>query len=263
MSERDWAGVRERRAFEQAEREKQLLTEDQAEYDKYVQVIEAEQTRTPKAYRFEPIPFDQWRSYTDPTVADPIVRGGAASNKALLVKVRQDEANEAEVERNAAREACRKGQPDPGWKIPASAAGLKMTLEQGRAYVREQGELFVEHNPDYYPCSSNVNNIREYLIAQNISIPNEEVLKAAWLRLRELGLIEERPAPEPAPELTPIEEPPSETPGDYLIESVDPETGEPRKFTQREIWRMDSATYRKAFRVWGNNRPKFTRGYYS
>jgi len=129
--------------------------------------------------------------------------------------------------------------------------------------VREQGELFVEHNPDYYPCSSNVNNIREYLIAQNISIPNEEVLKAAWLRLRELGLIEERPAPEPEPELTPLEEPPSETPGDYEISGFDPETGEPRKFTQREIWRMDSATYRKAFKAWGENKPRFTRGYYS
>jgi len=111
-----------------------LLAEDKAEYDKYVQAIEVEQTRTPRAYRFEPIPFDQWRSYTDPSITDPVVRGAAATHAALLLKLRQDEANEAEVERNAAREACRKGQPDPGWKIPASAAGLKMTLEQGRAY---------------------------------------------------------------------------------------------------------------------------------
>jgi hypothetical protein len=240
-----------------------LLAEDKAEYDKYEQAIEAEQTRTPRAYRFEPIPFDQWRSYTDPSIADPVVRGAAATNKALLLKVRQDEANEAETERNAAREAVLAGKPDPGWKIPASAVGLKMTLEQGRAYAREQGELFVKHNPDYYPCSSNLNDMREYLISQDLSIPTEECFRLAWLRLRELGLIEERPVLEPEPEPAPIQETPTETPAEYLIDGFDPTTGEPRKFTQREIWNMDSNTYRKAFKVWGQNRPKFTRGYYS
>ena len=266
LSERDWAAIKERRAFEREEREKQLLAEDQAEYDKYVQAIEAEQTRTPRAYRFEPIPFDQWRSNADPSITDPVVRGAAATNKALLLKVRHEEANEAEAERNAAREAVLAGQPDPNWKIPASAVGLKMTLERGRAFAREQGQLFVDHNPDYFPCSGNLNNIREYLIAQDISIPTEEAFKLAWLRLRELGLIEERPAPEPEPEPepAPVQETTSATPTDSeLLDGFDPETGEPRKFSQREVWKMDSATYRKTFRAWGDNAPRFTRGYYS
>src|SRR6185503_16831647 len=107
-----------------------LLAEDQEQYQAYRKGLDLEQERVPRAYRVNHLSFDQWRSYTDPSIADPVVRGAAATNKALLLKVRQDEANEAEVERNAAREACRKGQPDPGWKIPASAAGLKMTLEQ-------------------------------------------------------------------------------------------------------------------------------------
>lgn len=262
LSERDWAAIRERKAFEQEEREKELLAEDQAEYNKYVQAIEQEQGRTPRAYRVEPIPFDQWRSYADPSIADSVVRGASASNAALLSKSRRDEAALEEKEREEARQAFIAGKADPAWKIPASAAGLKMSLEQGRAFVRKQGELFVEHNPEYYPSSNNLNNIRDFLFAQGISIPTEECFRLAWQRLRELGLIEERPAAsEPAP--APIQELlASETPADYVIDGFDPETGEPRRFTQRDIWKMDSGTYRKAFRAWGQKRPKFTRGYY-
>jgi hypothetical protein len=263
LSERDWAAIKERRAFEREERDKQLLAEDQAEYDKYVQAIEAEQTRTPRAYRVEPISFDQWRSYADSSIADPVLRGASATHAALLSKSRRDEAATAEKEREKDRETVLAGKPDPGWKIPAIRSGQNMSVAEEKTFVREQARLFAENNSEFLPSKENFNNILDYLWTQGVSTPHKEALKAAWLRLRELGLIEERPAPEPAPEPTPIEEPPSETPGDYEVSGFDPEKGTPRKFTQREIWKMDSNTYRKAFKAWGENKPKFTRGYYS
>lgn len=265
LSERDWAAIKERRAFEQAEREKQLLSEDQGEYDKYVQAIEAEQTRTPRAYRFEPIPFDQWRSYSDQSITDPVLRGASATHAALLSKSLLDEAAIEEKEREEARQnvIAGNGKRDPGWKIPASAVGLKMSHDQAKKFVREQAQQFADSNPDFLPSKTNFNNLFEYLFDQGVSIPNEECLKLAWLRLQELGgLLEERQAPEAGP--TAIEEPPSEIPVDSdLLDGFDPETGEPRQFSQREVWKMDSATYRKAFRAWGDNAPRFTRGYYS
>ncbi len=263
LSERDWAAIRERRAFEQEERERQLLAEDQEQYQAYRNGLDLEQERVPRAYHVNHLSFEEWRSYTDPSIADPVVRGAAATNRALLLKVRQDEANQAEAERNAAREAVLAGQRDNEWKAPPANAPGQMSLDQERNFVREQARLFAENNSEFLPSKENFNNILEYLWTQGVSTPHQEALKAAWLRLRELGLIEERPAVEPEPEPAPVQEPPIETPADYVIEGFDPETQNPRLFTQREIWNMDSNTYRKAFKVWGQNRPKFTRGYYS
>jgi hypothetical protein len=203
LSERDWTGVRERRAFEQAERDEQLLAEDRAQYEQqYVRAVEEDQLRVAPAHRIAPIPFDAWRAYADPAINDPVIRGAAATNKALLLKVRSDEAVEAETERKQVREAVLVGRPDPSWKIPASAVGLKMTIEQATEYARKQAELFVEHNHDYFASAANFAATTKYLIGQNVTIPTEDCFKLAWLRLRELGLIEERPAPllEPAPE---------------------------------------------------------------
>ena len=262
LSERDWAAIKERRAFEREEREKQLLAEDQEQYRAYRKGLDLEQERVPRAYRVNHLSFEEWRSYTDPSIADPVVRGAAATNKALLLKVRQDEANEAEAERNAAREAVIAGKPDPGWN-PSIRSGPKMSVADEKTFVREQARLFAENNnSEFLPSKENFNNILEYLWTQGVSTPHQEALKAAWLRLRELGLIEERPAVEPEPEPAPVQEP-IETPADYEVSGFDPETGEPRKFTQREIWKMDSNTYRKAFKAWGENKPRFTRGYYS
>ena len=90
--------------------------------------MQDDQRRVAPAHRIAPIPFDAWRAYTDPAISDPVLRGAKASNEALLSKVRRDEAAELEAERKQAREDVLAGKPDPSWKIPASAAGLKMTI---------------------------------------------------------------------------------------------------------------------------------------
>jgi hypothetical protein len=267
LTERDWASVRERRAFEQAEREKQRLAEDQIEYEKYVQIVHDDQQRVAPAHRIAPIPLEEWRAFTDSSIGDPVLRGARATNEALLSKVRRDEAAEVEAERKQARESVLAGKPDPSWKIPASAAGLKMTIEQAREFAKTAAAQFVKENPEYHATMNNFEAIVSYLTTNGVEIPTSEVFKLAWLRLRELSLIEElersEPAKEPEPETQPSEPIPAET---ELVDGFDLETGEPRRYSQAEIWKMSSGDLKKAFRMWtdreGDRRPRFTRGYF-
>jgi hypothetical protein len=267
LTERDWASVRERRAFEQAEREKQLLAEDQIEYEKYVQIVHDDQQRVAPAHRIAPIPLEEWRAFTDSSIGDPVLRGARATNEALLSKVRRDEAAEVEAERKQARESVLAGKPDPSWKIPASAAGLKMTIEQAREFAKTAAAQFVKENPEYHATMNNFETIVAYLTTNGVVIPTSEVFKLAWLRLRELSLIEELERLVPAKEPETVTQPSEPLPAEgELVDGYDLETGEPRKYSQAEIWKMSSGDLKKAFRMWtdrdGDRRPRFTRGYF-
>jgi hypothetical protein len=232
---------------QQADQQKQRMVDDQEQYRTYCQAIEDEQRRVPPAHRMAPVTFEEWSKDVDPAISDASLRGAQATNAALLRKVRMDEA--AEV---------RAGKADPSFQMPESAKGLRMSVAAAKVFARKQAELFVEHNPEYHPSSANVAAITKYLTEQGVVIPNEECLRVAWLRLRELRMIEERPI-EPEPEPAPAE--PVPEPED-LVDGFDIQTGEPRRYSQREVWHMDSTTFRKAFQAFGDNRPRFTRGYF-
>jgi hypothetical protein len=235
----------------QAEHENQLLAEDRESYEEFVKLVEENQHRVAPAYRIAVISFQEWRAYADLAISDSAVRGAQATNRALTALVRRDQ-----------RDAVVTGKPDPAWQTPASAAGLKMSIEQAKKYARQQAEHFVGENPEYHRTQKNFETIASYLADQGVEIPTAETLKLAWERLRSFGMIEERMAPVPTPE--PVSEnPPESIPSKpELVDGFDPDTGEPRKYSQREIWKMDSMTFRKAFRMWGDNQPKFTRGYF-
>lgn len=259
LSTRDWAAIRERREFEKQEADRQLLEEDRVEYVKtYVRTVEEDQQRVPPAHRIQPIPFESWRAYADPAISDPMLRGAKATNRALLHLAGVEE----QKKRDAAAEDVRAGKIDPAWKIPESAAGLKMSVDSAKAFVAAEAEAFIEAaTPAYYPCAENWDRIRSYIEAQGIAIPNRDVFRQAFERLTSLGLL--CPAPTPEPSQGAVPEQPSDTIAEpELVDGFDPMTGQPRKFTQAEIWKMDSVMYRKAFRVWGDMRPRFTRGYF-
>ncbi len=241
--------------------ERELESRRRSAYAEYIELLENDQRRVPPMLKVSPLSYEDWSKHLPADVSDVSLASQIATNSALLLKMRLEEAAQAETAHEEAKNAVLAGKPDPDWKIPSSAAGLSMSVEQARKYATEQGRLFVEHNPEFYPCPSNVAAITEYLTTNSVVIPNEECCRLAWVRLRELGMIEERPAPakEPEPVTQPSEPIPAET---ELLDGFDVVTGEPRKYTQREIWNMDSSTYRKAFRAWGDNRPKFTRGYF-
>lgn len=160
------------------------------------------------------------------------------------------------------------GRPDPGFEIGENLRNLSMPEPQAQAYAKRQADLFVVENPDYYRTRNNFEAIRDYLLRQGINIPTCEALKQAYERLRLFGLLDERPAPErPAPKTGPVVEQPeiSSSSGSKgeLVDGFDLDTGEPRKYSQREIWKMSSADLKRAFRMWHDGvqdrRPRFTR----
>jgi hypothetical protein len=242
--------------------ERELESRRLAAYTEYVELVESDQRRVPPKFKVSPLSYEDWSKYIPADVTDISLASQIATNAALLKITRTEEAALAEAESKQAREDVLAGKPDKEFVLPDEIKGLRMSVEEAKAYASEQSKLFVEHNPEYYPCPANVAAITKYLTEQtDVVIPNEECFRLAWVRLRGLGLIEERPvlAKEPEPVTQPSEPIPAEG---ELVDGYDLETGEPRKYTQHEIWNMDSSTYRKAFRAWGENRPKFTRGYY-
>lgn len=256
----DWRQFEKRSTADRVRsQEREQEFQRRAAYEEYVRFENSQ----PQVRGKSPLSYEQWSRHLPVDVTDISLASQIATNSALLSQMRSEEIAQAEKERDEARQNVIAGKRDKGWTTPASAVGLKMSHDQAKKFVREQAQLFADSNPDFLPSKTNFNNLFEYLFDQGVSIPNEECLKLAWLRLQELGgLLEERPVPEPQP--APAPEPQqSDIPlNSDLLDGFDPETGSPRQFSQREVWKMDSATYRKAFRAWGDNAPRFTRGYY-
>jgi hypothetical protein len=166
------------------------------------------------------------------------------------------------------KQAALKGQPDPGYEIPESTKALRMTVAQAKTFVAAEAKRFVEETPEYFRCNENVETINNYLTAQGVNIPNFAAYQSAWERLRSFGLIKEHP-PEPEPQTVPVEQPvePEEKQSDDLTPGWDPETGEERLFTAREIYQMDSETYRRCMKMWvdrdgTDRRPRIDRTMY-
>ena len=251
LSERDLIAIKERREWEKQEADRERLAEDTVGYERFVQIVRDGQRRVAPAHRIEPIPFDAWRAYADPAISDPVVRGAAATNAALLSKIRTGEAIHLEAGRKTAREAVIAGKPDPDWKIPASAASLKMSIEDATAFTKAQAEIFLKTTPAYYPCKQNWDRMRSYIEVQGIVIPNLEVFTQAFERLSDLGLLEQRPAPVPEP-ISKSQEPqpdPEELRqqkrNEYLtkIAVIDPRTGE--GLTEYQLDRLPADEYKR------------------
>jgi len=220
-------------------------------YAEYVELVENDQRRVPPRYKISPLSYSEWAKHIPADVTDISLASQIATNAALLSKTRTEEAAQAEAESKESREAVIAGKPDPSWKIPASAAGLKMTKDKIQDYVRQQAELFVKHNEEYFRSAANVEAIFKYLSEQGVRIPDEECIKAAWLRLRELGMIEERPAPllEPTPESQEPQPDPEElreqTRNEYRTKVIvtDPRTGQ--EYTEYQLDRLPADEYKR------------------
>lgn len=245
--------------------ERELESRRLAAYAEYVELVESDQRRVPPKFKVSPLSYEDWSKYIPADVTDISLASQIATNAALLKITRTEEAALAEAESKQAREDVLAGKPDKEFVLPDEIKGLRMSLAEAKAYASEQSKLFVEHNPEYYPCPANVAAITKYLTEQtDVVIPNEECFRLAWVRLRELGLIEQRPVPAPEP----VQDQSSKAvPGETeLVDGWDLQTGEPRKYSQAEIWKMSSRDVKKAFRMWtdreGDRRPRFTRGYF-
>ncbi len=213
------------------------------------------------------------RSRYQPTTIQK-VRAEEADKQRRVEEEQQRPVREAEQRLNEThrklvqigKEEVLNGKPDPWWEIPADAVGKSMSLDRVRDFVREQSTIFRAAHPEYYPCKENLEAIMGYLVAQQIAIPTASCFERAVERLGSLGLLKERPAP-PEPQPAPVMEEPAEPSNDGLTDGWDIETGQPRKYTEREIEHMSSDDFKKAFRMWvtrdGDRRPKFNRSMYA
>jgi hypothetical protein len=91
-------------------------------------------------------------------------------------------------------EAITSGKPDPAFVVPASIGGLRMSLAEAQSFNKREAVKFAEENPEYFPCAENLQLLAKYFSAQKVQIFDAETIKQAWLRLRGLGLMIERPA---------------------------------------------------------------------
>jgi hypothetical protein len=170
------------------------------------------------------------------------------------------------------RTAVLNSEQDPFFELPESAVGLSMPHAEVADFVAKEAARFVAENPDFFPCRENHQAMMKYIMDQkkDILIPNADVFKAVFERLSRLDLLVQKPEPkpEPEPEPAPIEEPEKieqEAPpqSEELTDGWDIVTGEPRKYTQAEIWKLSSADLKKAFKMWttrdGDRRPLIRR----
>jgi hypothetical protein len=254
LSDRQRAEMKEYREFVKAEADKQRLSEDQEGYQQYIASLEVEQLRVPRAFRVEPLSFEEWRKFCPQNESDPVLRGAKASNLALLTRAcAEDQKEQDELDAEV-----RAGRPDPLFLMPENAKKLRMDQSQAYKFEEKQVAIFIKQTPEYFPCRKNADAIRDYLIAQGAEIANIELLRLAFKRLSALGLLEQRPAPAPTPApITRKPEPKPAEPQDEFI-GFDLQTGERRKFSQFEVDRMSAQEFKRVFRI----KPVFTAGYY-
>ena len=126
--------------------------------------------------------------------------------------------------------------------------------DQVASWQAAQFTTFISNNPGYYRCDENGAAISDYLERNcpGLKLISAKQLEAAYKRLSEFGLLKERPAPTPKP--APVQSKPApaepKKPKAELIDGWDITSGEPRKWTPRELDRLSSTDYRRALRLY-------------
>ena len=131
-----------------------------------------------------------------------------------------------------------------------------MPKDEAAAFNKEQSDIFVRETPEYseYKSDKNADAILDYLDRNGVRIFDSATLRAAFFRLRDLGMIQPRPAAAPAEPAKPAPTPKFvnltiEQSGPKTYIGKDWQTGRKREFTQREVDRMSSTDFARAFEV--------------
>jgi len=148
---------------------------------------------------------------------------------------------------------------DDQFVIDPATCGTGIPTKEVATWQSSQYTQFLTDNPEFHQCPENAEAISSYL-ARNTQKPlkliSAKQLGDAFRRLSEYGLLKSKPAPERkplerpqhinldfAPEpIKPVTEPKTYKGRDYA-------TGLEREFTEREINRMGSLEFQRAFEV--------------
>ena len=182
---------------------------------------------------------------------------------------------QAQIERDERRrtywaEALLSG-PDPRLFLSEAMQAASLPKNDADKHNGREAAEFVAATPEYaeYRTPSNSEKLLAYLKANHIQVFDVPTLKAAFTRLRDLGVLKKRTAVQPIPakqarpvNLT-IESPdtkPAKPGGPMVYRGRDYATGRERDFTEREVNRMSSTEYARAFPVLGTVSELFTAG---
>ena len=160
--------------------------------------------------------------------------------------------------------------PDPRLYVTPELVNASMPKAEAEKFNAREVAKFIEMTPDFaeYRTPQNADKILAYLSDKNgVRIFDAATMKAAFVRLRDLGILEKRPAPTP---VRPAEQPrrvdlniapptPDAPAGPTTYVGRDYVTGGERTFTQREVDRMSSLEYQRAFQVVPTVSELFTR----
>lgn len=137
---------------------------------------------------------------------------------------------------------------DAGVFVDPAVQNIRMTKEQADKFNVNEAKKYLAENPDVYWCAELINLAVDYWNANGIEIATASMFGNVIEQMRDAGLLPERPfEPEPEPVIEHETEPQPSKPKTYV--GRDYETGTEREFTQREIDRMSSKEYRRAFQV--------------
>jgi hypothetical protein len=159
------------------------------------------------------------------------------------------------------RERILKGRDD---ELFVSPELLRASMPQAEAnnFNGEQAAEFVRTTPEYeaYRSDETLNAIMEYFERNGVRIFDAAMIRGAFHRLKDYSIIQKRPVPKVEPESRPqptyvnltVERPepePIKPAGPKTYIGRDWATGTEREFTQREIDRMSSKEFARAFPV--------------
>jgi hypothetical protein len=148
--------------------------------------------------------------------------------------------------------------PDPKLFISPELVTASMSTKEATAHNERETAKFMETTPEYaeYRTSSNADHIIAYLAKNGVKIFDALTLKAAFVRLRSLGILTKKPAPAPQPK--PADQPrrvnltidpgPSKPVARNNV-GRDQRTGEIREFSDFEIRHMSSTEFKRTFGI--------------
>lgn len=143
---------------------------------------------------------------------------------------------------------------DPQLYISPELVSVEMPTAKAQTYNLDAVQQFVATTQEYgeYRTPENAGKITDYLSRNGVNIFDVPTLKAAFVRLRDLGIVTKRIAPTPEPTPAPsrvnlrISDEPKPAPVDDGSETgIDWKTGHPLTLTKRQVAQLGAEDYRR------------------
>jgi len=134
---------------------------------------------------------------------------------------------------------------DPNVYISPETRGKAISASEAERIAIASSESFISAHPEYYVCPENGEIITDYFRRNECFILTAPMIEAAYVKLRDAGLIVERPAPS-EPVVVEAEQP---APQRTKLIGIDQSNGEEREFSDWEVNNMSADEYRRTFKL--------------